>query len=355
MVISRALTWALLSFGALAAYLLLVTLLDRLLSEWTGRSVLATLVVALLVGPLYPRLQRLVEQATYGERRDPARVMSSVAPHLHADGSSFAAVAASLADTLRMPYVAVLDTEGRTLGETGRPGDQRHEVELRHADRAVGTLVLGLRPGERSLSDKDARGVALLTAPLALALHATSLTEEVRVSQERMVTAVEEERRRLRRELHDDLGPVLTGLALASDAAANLRATDPEPRRRAGGPHPARGAARDRQRAAGGRRTATSGARRARPRGRAPATSRGAVLPQRRQPARRTARGRGAARAAGSSGGRRVSDRDRGAHQRRPARGRVAGQHHASLRRGARGAAWSTTERAAPPGSPASA
>ena len=227
-VISRALTWALLSFGALAAYLLLVTLLDRLLSEWTGRSVLATLVVALLVGPLYPRLQRLVEQATYGERRDPARVMSSVAPHLHADGSSFEAVAVSLADTLRMPYVAVLDTDGRTLGETGSAGDHRHEVELRHADRAVGTLVLGLRPGERTLSDKDARGVALLTAPLALALHATSLTEEVRVSQERMVTAVEEERRRLRRELHDDLGPVLTGLALSSDAAANLRATDPE-------------------------------------------------------------------------------------------------------------------------------
>ena len=228
LVISRALTWALLSLGALAAYLLLVTLLDRLLSQWTGRSVLATLVVALLVGPLYPRLQRLVEQATYGERRDPARVMSSVAPHLHADGASFAAVAASLADTLRMPYVAVLDTEARSLGDAGRPDGQRHEVELRHADRAVGTLVLGLRPGERTLSDKDARGVALLTAPLALALHATSLTEEVRVSQERMVTAVEEERRRLRRELHDDLGPVLTGLALASDAAANLRATDPD-------------------------------------------------------------------------------------------------------------------------------
>ncbi|HWM73322.1 MAG TPA: histidine kinase [Nocardioides sp.] len=228
LVISRALTWALLSLGALAVYLLLVTALDQLLSAWTGRSVLATLVVALLVGPLYPRLQRLVEQVTYGERRDPARVMSSVAPHLHAEGASFAAVAGSLADTLRMPYVAVLDAEGRALGEAGRPAEQRHEVELRHAERAVGTLVLGLRPGERTLSDKDTRGVALLTAPLALAVHATSLTEEVRVSRERMVTAVEEERRRLRRELHDDLGPVLTGLALASDAAANLRASDPE-------------------------------------------------------------------------------------------------------------------------------
>lgn len=228
LVVSRALTWALLSLGALAVHLVLVAVLDRLLAAWTERSVLAALAVALLVGPLYPRLQRLVEQATYGERRDPARVMSSVAPHLHSEAASFAAVAASLAETLRMPYVAVLDADGRPLGEAGRPDGARHEVELRHADRVVGTLVLGLRPGERTLSAKDARGVALLAEALALAVHATSLTEEVRLSRERLVTAVEEERRRLRRELHDDLGPVLTGLALSADAAANLRARDPE-------------------------------------------------------------------------------------------------------------------------------
>ena len=94
--ISRALTWLLLSLGALTVYLVLVTLLDRLLGTWTERSVLATLAVALMVGPLYPRLQRLVEQATYGERRDPARVMSSVSAHLQADGASFSAVAESL-------------------------------------------------------------------------------------------------------------------------------------------------------------------------------------------------------------------------------------------------------------------
>ncbi len=89
LVVSRALTWLLLSLGALTVYLVLVTVLDRLLGTWTERSVLATLAVALMVGPLYPRLQRLVEQATYGERRDPARVMSSVSPHLQADGASF--------------------------------------------------------------------------------------------------------------------------------------------------------------------------------------------------------------------------------------------------------------------------
>jgi two-component system NarL family sensor kinase len=228
LVISRALTWLLLSLGALTVYLVLVTVLDRLLGTWTERSVLATLAVALMVGPLYPRLQRLVERATYGDRRDPARVMSSVTPHLQADGASFTAVAESLATTLRMPYVAVRDVQGRVLGEAGARDVPLHRVELGRGDQVVGCLVLGLRPGERTLSPKDIQGVALLTGPLALAVHATTLSEELQVSRERQVTAVEEERRRLRRELHDDLGPGLTGLALSADAAANLRATDPE-------------------------------------------------------------------------------------------------------------------------------
>jgi two-component system NarL family sensor kinase len=227
LVVSRALTWLLLSLGALTVYLVLVTVLDRLLSTWTERSVLATLAVALMVGPLYPRLQRLVEQATYGDRRDPALVMSSVSPHLQAHGASFAAVAESLATTLRMPYVAVHDAHGRVLGEAGDDGVRVHRVELGRPTERVGNLVLGLRPGERTLSAKDLQAVALLTGPLALAVKATGLSEELQLSRERQVTAVEEERRRLRHELHDDLGPSLTGLALSADAAANLRLTDP--------------------------------------------------------------------------------------------------------------------------------
>ena len=154
--------------------------------------------------------------------------MSSVSPHLQADGASFTAVAESLLATLRMPYVAVRDAHDRVLGEAGTRDVPHHRVGLGRGNQVVGSLVRGLRPGERSLSPKDVQGVALLTGPLALAVHATTLSEQLQDSRERQVTAVEEERRRLRRELHDDLGPGLTGLALSADAAANLRDTDPE-------------------------------------------------------------------------------------------------------------------------------
>ena len=72
------------------------------------------------------------------------------------------------------------------------------------------------RPGGRA----PARSCS--PARLSTAVRATSLLEQLQLSRERLVVAREEERRRLRRELHDGLGPLLTGVALSADAAANL-------------------------------------------------------------------------------------------------------------------------------------
>jgi signal transduction histidine kinase len=61
---------------------------------------------------------------------------------------------------------------------------------------------------------------------LAVAAHATSLTAALQESRTGIVAAREEERRRLRRDLHDGLGPVLTGIAFKADAASNTLNTD---------------------------------------------------------------------------------------------------------------------------------
>lgn len=228
LVVSRALAWLLLSVAVVACYLVVTAVLDLFLSAAVGRSAVATVVIVVLVAPLLPRLQRLVDTAMYGDRRDPARVASRVGQLLLAgpDGG-LAAVVGAVREALRLPYVALAE-QGQVVATDGvRPGGSVCSVQLNYAAETVGELLVGLRQGERELSSADAEALALVAAPLAVAVRAIRLSTELQASRERIVAAREEERRRLRRDLHDGLGPTLTGIALAADASANLLDRDP--------------------------------------------------------------------------------------------------------------------------------
>jgi signal transduction histidine kinase len=134
-------------------------------------------------------------------------------------------VVAAVRSALRLPYAAVT-VEGSMLAEDGVAGGRAVPVDLEYGGATVGLLVVGLRPGESELAAADRHVLSLVAVPLAVALHALRLSAELQTSRERLVTTREEERRRLRRDLHDGLGPTLTGIAFTADAAANLLDVD---------------------------------------------------------------------------------------------------------------------------------
>ncbi|HEY0475427.1 MAG TPA: histidine kinase [Kribbella sp.] len=225
LVVSRALTWALLSIVAVGAYTALVVVADTFISSRFGRSAAVTVIVALLIAPVLPRLQLLVDRAMYGDRRDPARVASRVGEALSANpAGGMPGVVAAIRSAMRLPYVAV-SADGSLLAADGVAGIVV-PVDLSYGGTAVGSLLVGLRSGESGLSLADRHILALVAVPLAVAVHATRLSAELQASRERLVAAREEERRRLRRDLHDGLGPTLTGVAFTADAAANLVSVD---------------------------------------------------------------------------------------------------------------------------------
>lgn len=221
LVVSRAVTWVLLSAVVVVAYAALVALLDRFVSVQVGRTAVATVVIALLVAPILPRLQRMVDRAMYGDRRHPARVASEVAQQFVAGPSGMPGVAAAIRKALRMRYVALVGPDG-VLAQDGAADTAVESLSLVYDRERVGELRVGLRPGERQLGAADREVLNVMTLPLSVALHAIRLSAEVQASRERIVAAREEERRRLRRNLHDELGPTLTGVTFAADAAANL-------------------------------------------------------------------------------------------------------------------------------------
>lgn len=225
-IVSRALAWLLLSVGVVLTYVGLVAVLDRFVSAQFGRSAVVTVIVALLVAPVLPRLQRLVDRAMYGDRGDPARVVSRVSQQMTTHtGAGLDGVTVAMRDALRVPMVRV-STGPNVLAEAGEPADEEGSVALEYGGEVVGELAVGLRPGERGLSPADRAVLNLVALPLAAAVHAMRLSEQLQASRERIVAAQHEERRRLRRDLHDGLGPALTGMALAADAAANLVESD---------------------------------------------------------------------------------------------------------------------------------
>ncbi|MGY2874042.1 two-component system, NarL family, sensor kinase [Marmoricola sp. URHA0025 HA25] len=208
LVVARGLSYALLSGLVLAAYAGLVVVLS---------GVASALLVALIALPLRSRLQVAVDQLLYGERGNPLKVASRVGRSL---GAGLQGTLEEIRTALRLPYVGVV-VDGQPLASGGALTGKSAELPLER-----GTLVVGLRAGETRLSPADERVLTLLSGPLSTAAQATTLLEQLQVSRERLVAAREEERRRLRRELHDGLGPLLTGVALSADTAANLAGGD---------------------------------------------------------------------------------------------------------------------------------
>jgi signal transduction histidine kinase len=92
----------------------------------------------------------------------------------------------------------------------------------------VGELVVAPRgPGE-VFSAADRRLLEDLARQIGVAAHTVRLTADLQRSRERIVTAREEERRRLRRDLHDGLGAQLAALAIQAGALRATIARDPD-------------------------------------------------------------------------------------------------------------------------------
>ncbi|MFC4040259.1 sensor histidine kinase [Dactylosporangium siamense] len=224
LVLSRTVLYLALSLAVIGAYAGLLTLFDALL-RGAGAPLLATLLIALAFNPVRVWSQRRVDRLLYGSRSDPVLAVSRVGARLAAD--DLTGVLDGIRDALRLPFAA-LRRDGRELAAAGQPPASLHTVPLTFHGARVGELLVGVRSGDRRLAAADHAVLDLLAGPLATALHASALAEEVQASRERIVAAREEERRRLHRDLHDGLGPALTGAGFKADAAHNLVTGAPE-------------------------------------------------------------------------------------------------------------------------------
>lgn len=181
-------------------------------------------VLAFGVRPLQVLLRGVVDQLLFGDRPDPLAAATSLADRI---GDDPALALAAVREALVLPYASIR-AGGEVLASSGAEVTHTRVLPLRLGEDEVGEVVVGLRAGDLGLSRADEDVLRIVAPLLAQTLRARQMSADLQKSREAVVAAVEEERRRLRRDLHDGLGPTLSGVAFATDAARNQVRSDPD-------------------------------------------------------------------------------------------------------------------------------
>ena len=205
-------------------------------------SLIATGLVAVLFQPLRGLLQRGVNRLLYGLRDEPYVVLAGLGQRLKTTlvpDAVLSTIVATVREALKLSYAAIEVQEGSDFALASSSGTPPAKEALRlpliHQGELIGVLLIAPRERDEALTPADLRLLDDLTPQIGNAIHTVrltsdlqALTQDLQRSREHLVSAREEERRRLRRDLHDGLGPMLSAILLKVGLARTLHRRDPE-------------------------------------------------------------------------------------------------------------------------------
>jgi two-component system, NarL family, sensor kinase len=200
--------------------------------DWWAH-VIALVLIAVTIEPVRRWLRLTIDDVVYGPLGDSYNVITELSRQIDvvvpADPTSAdPSLARMIARTLNVPYVAIVEGEAETSVIGVRPDDRDLvDVPLTYQRGEIGHLYVAPRHAGTTLSNRDLSLLSDLAQQLGVALYAIRASEQVQASRTALVTAREEERRRIRRDLHDGLGPTLASMKLQLTAVDRLLHTDP--------------------------------------------------------------------------------------------------------------------------------
>ncbi|MFC5002168.1 sensor histidine kinase [Dactylosporangium cerinum] len=232
-VISRTLLFVILTGFVVSVYAVVVAGVGAL---WpTDRTIagplLAAGIVAVVFNPVRERVQQAVGRVVHGERGDPYGVLSRLGRRMTeiVEPDQVApAIVDAVGRALNAPYVAI-HLDGELTASIGTSTAELESVDLTYQGSQLGRLEIA-----GPLDRLDRRLIADLADHCGAALSAAResartrrLAADLQRAREKLVAAREEERRRIRRDLHDSLGSALGSQALTIDAARSMIGSDP--------------------------------------------------------------------------------------------------------------------------------
>ena len=222
----RVVVFGVVAIAFVAVFISVLTILDSWTGGETPPGIVAIVGVLLATGfhPLSVVLRGLIDELLFGERPDPFSAASALADQI---GDDPLLALRAIRGALMLPYASI-SIGGAEVAASGTPVTESRRFPLALGSDAAGELVIGLRPGDLTLSAGDEQALAIVSPLVAQTLRARRLSRDLQESRAVAIKTIEEERRRLRRDLHDGLGPTLSGIAFTADAARNTITSDPE-------------------------------------------------------------------------------------------------------------------------------
>ncbi|UJF35724.1 histidine kinase [Paenibacillus hexagrammi] len=241
--VNRTLVYGALTLCVAAIYIFSVLYLSHVFETKDNLfiSLVATVVVAVVFAPLKEKLQRLVNRMMKGRHDDPYAVLLELGNQLSQPlepDAMLNALASTIKDSLRLPYAGISIGVGGQSTFTVAAGEAAHEVmsySIIHRGEQLGTLFLSSRSPGEAFSTEDHKFLDVLlhqAGPIVENVNMTYglqlLAKDLQESREKLVLAREEERRQIRKNLHDDLAPRLAALALNAATAEKFIVKDPD-------------------------------------------------------------------------------------------------------------------------------
>ena len=189
--------------------------------------------VALVLLPAALLLRRAASRLLYGDRAFPYRVVSELRRLEPTTGPEHVLdeMLTTLSRSLGLDYARIESTgrrpEDRFAVERGERRGEPTIVDLEVAGAAVGRLEMEVSPLRAPFGPRDRRLLEDVGTQVGALVQALAAGRELQRSRERLVAAREEERRRLRRDLHDGLGPSLATTLMRLEVARDLVDRDP--------------------------------------------------------------------------------------------------------------------------------
>jgi len=251
-VINKAVVYAVLAVFITVVYVAVVVGIGAVIGSAGGTllSAVAAAIVAIAFQPARRGAQRLANRLVYGERATPYEVLAQLGDRLageYAADDVLHRIAGTVAGGIGADRVVVWLNAGRQLQPAavwpeGAPAaaiaasgaavtaTELRSFPVRHQGEILGAIGVHKPPSD-PLTPADEKLVGDLAAQAGLVLRNARLIEDLRASRRRLVTAQDEERWRLERNIHDGAQQQLVALQVQLRLVEQLVGRDAEKER----------------------------------------------------------------------------------------------------------------------------